>query len=470
MDDLRDFEGSEEPRMQKPLSEQERRQMLQKRIDELRRRKKRERRKSVHPILRVLPVILLIGFFFLCLISSLVAYGDRGGGDAYLSTTLAASNGERLEAVAMDAGSVKAPDVPAVAAYLLDPDTGDVLYEKNAQKSYAMASTTKIMTAIVAIENSNLSDSVVISEHAATVGESSAWLSKGETLTIEQLLYALLLQSANDAAVALAEGVAGSEQAFVDMMNQKAAELGAVDTHFANPHGLDQPGHYTSASNLAMIMAYAMRNSTFRQIVQTKRYELAWPGHPFPRVLENHNKLLSTYEWATGGKTGYTVDAGKCLVASAAKDGRQLISVVLNGGDGYWDDSVKLLNYGFDSFTRVEYAYSSEPLAQIYVGNFPSHQVNAVSESDLVFTIRRDYLRDFDAATVYYREHLSYPVDKGEEIGYMVVAEGSPAEKRVSLVSDTRQTAPNIISRSVAFSGSVLAVWWKGLKWIIPGI
>jgi D-alanyl-D-alanine carboxypeptidase (penicillin-binding protein 5/6) len=470
MDDLRDLESPGTPRERRPLSDEERRKILQKRIHELRKRRKRERRRSVHPFLRVIPVILLIVFFIACMASSLIAYGDRGGGNGYLTSILPASNGPQIDAVAADSGSVSAPYISAVAAYLMDPDTGDVLYEKNANKSYAMASTTKIMTAIVAIENSSLSDNVQISEHAAAVGESSAWLSKGETLTVEQLLYALLLQSANDAAVALAEGVAGSEQAFVDMMNQKAADLGATNTHFSNPHGLDQAGHYTSARDLATIAAYAMSNQEFRTIVQTKKYEIPWEGHPYPRVLENHNKLLSSYSWVTGIKTGYTANAGLCLVASGMKDGRQVISVVLNGGNGYWDESMSLLNYGFDSFARVEYAYSDDPLARIDVGNFPTRDVRAVSGNDLVFTVRRDYLKEFDTATIYYSEHLQYPVSEGQEIGYMVVAEGTPAEKRVPLISDTSQKAPNIISRCFAFTGSVFAVWWKGLKWIIPGV
>jgi serine-type D-Ala-D-Ala carboxypeptidase (penicillin-binding protein 5/6) len=470
MDDLQDIENPHVPVTRPPLSEKERRQNVQRRIDELRRRKRRERRRSVHPLVRVLPPVLLIGFFLLCLVSSLLAITGRSGSSNYLSATLPPSNGAELETVAKNAGTISKPSIPALAAYLMDPETGDVLYSKNADHEYAMASTTKIMTAILTIENAALQDPVVISEHASTVGESSAWLSKGETLTTEQLLYALLLQSANDAAVALAESAGGSEEQFVTMMNEKAAELGLDHTHFSNPHGLDQQGHYTSAHDLAQIAAYAMKNPLFRQIVSTKTYEIPWPGHPYPRVLENHNKLLKTYPYAIGIKTGYTVDAGKCLVAAAEQNGRQLISVVLNGGDSYWDQSVQLMEYGFNAFIRVEFAYSGEALGKISVGNWPSREVNVVSGYDLVFTVREDYLPDFEEASIYYHEHLPYPVQQGQEVGYMVVGEGTPAEKQVPLTSDSRQNAPNIFIRFFAFTGSVVASWWKGLKWIIPGI
>jgi D-alanyl-D-alanine carboxypeptidase (penicillin-binding protein 5/6) len=468
MDDLRDAESSGAPATQ--VSREERRQMLEKRIYELRKRKRQERRKSARPVLRIMPVVLLIAFFFLCPLSSVFAFLQRGGGSQTVVSELPASNAADMETVAANSGKIAEPAVPAVAAYLMDPDTGDVLYQKNPDKSYPMASTTKIMTAIVAIENCSLDQTMQISDRAAAVGESSAWLSKGETLTAEQLLYCLLLQSANDAAVALGEGIAGSEQAFVQMMNDKASQLGLADTHFSNTHGLDAKGHYTSAHDLAMIAAYAMQNPTFRKIVGTRSYELAWPGHPSPRVFENHNKLLSTYQGATGMKTGYTANAGKCLVASAERDGRQLISVVLNGGDGYWDESTQLLDYGFDSFSRVEFAYSGQSLGKIDVGNFPTRKVAAVSASDLVFTVRNDYLKDFGEATVSYAKHLSYPVEQGQEVGDMVVGEGTPAERRVPLESDSKKTPPNILFRFFAFTGSVFAVWLKVFKWIIPGI
>ncbi|OFW55931.1 MAG: hypothetical protein A2W01_05640 [Candidatus Solincola sediminis] len=470
MDDLQHPENSRTPAARRTATERDRRTQVQKRIDELRRRKKKERRRSVHPLLRVLPAALLISFILLCVLSAAITFMGRTEGSNHLSAALPPSNSAQLETVAAGSGTISQPSIFSVAAYLLDPQTGDVLYSKNAEQSYAMASTTKIMTGILAIENSSLENPVLISGHAVAVGESSAWLSAGETLTTEQLLYALLLQSANDAAVALAESVSGSEAAFVAMMNEKVSELGLEHTHFSNPHGLDQQGHYTSAHDLAEIAAYAMKNSLFRQITGTDSYQIPWPGHPFPRVMQNHNKLLKMYAYAIGGKTGYTSNAGKCLVAAARQEGRELISVVLNGGDSYWDQTVQLMEYGFNSFARVEFAYSGEPLGKISVGNFPSREVKAVSGNDLVFTVRKDFLRDFEKASIYYSEHLPYPVQEGQEVGYMVVGEGTPAEKQVPLTSDSRQNSPNIFVRFFAFTGSVFALWWKGLQWIIPGI
>jgi D-alanyl-D-alanine carboxypeptidase (penicillin-binding protein 5/6) len=470
MNHLPELEQSKNAVGRRPLTEEERRLLLKKRIKELRKRKRREKRRSGSRFKRLLPAILLIFFFLLCLFSSLFTLSAGGGNDNYLTLDLPASNQEQIEGRIMAPGEVPEPAISAAAAYLMDPRTGDVLLAKNPDQPLPMASTTKIMTAVVAMENGSQNDPVTISDHASAVGESSAWLEKGETLSVEQLLYALLIQSANDAAVALAEHVGGSEEAFVEMMNAKAAELGAEHTHFSNPHGLDADGHYTSARDLANIAAYAMQNPLFRDIVATDSYEIPWPGHPSPRVLQNHNKLLKMYPYATGIKTGYTVGAGKCLVASAERDGRELISVILNGGETYWDQTVQLMDYGFDYFARVEFAYSGQPLATVEVGDFPRRQVNAVPLSDLVFTVRRDYLQDFESGTIYYREWLPYPVTAGQELGYMVVGEGGPEETREILASDEYRFKPNFLVRFFSFIAAVFGLWWKGVKWLIPGL
>jgi serine-type D-Ala-D-Ala carboxypeptidase (penicillin-binding protein 5/6) len=470
---MEEFPGKEEPQDaagRATLSEEERRALLEKRIKELRKSKQREKRRSGRRIPRVLISLILVAFFLLCLSSSLLAIGRAGGNQGYISFEMPASNLDQLESLDAGSPSIAEPSLAASAAFLLDPQTDDVLYEMNADQALPMASTTKVMTAILVLENANLSDSVTISEHASTVGESSAWLEKGEVLTVEQLLYALLIQSANDAAVALAEHVGGSEEAFVGMMNEKAQELGLENTHFANPHGLDAEGHYTSARDLAITAAYAMRIPLFREIVVSTGYEIPWPGNPYPRVLENHNKLLDMYPYATGIKTGYTLGAGKCLVASASKNGRELISVVLNGGDSYWDQTIQLMDYGFNDFSRVEYSYSDQPLAVVEVGDFPRREVNAVPSNDLVFTVRLDYLDDFETARIYYREWLPYPVEEGREVGYMEVGEGTPQEIVEPLVSDAGQKKPGIITRFLALIGSVLGLWWAGIKWLIPGI
>lgn len=333
-----------------------------------------------------------------------------------------------------------------------------------------MASTTKIMTALVVLENASLEEQAVISERASSTGESSAWLEKGEVLTVDQLLHALMVQSANDSAIALAEHVAGSVESFVEMMNRRCQELGATHTHFANPHGLDENGHYTTARDLALIASRAMQNPVFRELVVSDGYQIPWPGHPYPRVMENHNKFLKLYPYANGIKTGYTNRAGKCLVASASRDGRELISVILNGGESYWDQTVTLMDYGFDCFARVEYAYAGQVLARFQVGDFPRRTVALTANRNLAFIVRRDHLPRFLVAELSCPRWLPYPVGRGQEIGQLVAGEGGADEIRAPLVSETACRPPNFLARIFAFLGSLLAMWWRWIKWLIPGL
>jgi D-alanyl-D-alanine carboxypeptidase (penicillin-binding protein 5/6) len=470
MNDMDYRETHSEAEKKRALSSKERRAQVEARIKELRKKKRREKRGRKTPTARALPAIIVIFFFLLCLLSSLFTLKASGEAGHYLSTELPASNLEDVRQQALPSGNIAEPVIPAKAAYLLDPQTDDVLYSKNPSQRMPIASTTKIMTAIITMENGNLQDTVTISEKASSVGESSAWLSKGETLTVEQLLYALLVQSANDAAVSLAEYIAGTEGEFVEMMNRKAEELGATDTHFANSHGLDQEGHYSTARDLALISSYAMQNPLFREIVKSSGYQIPWPGHPFPRVLENHNKLLKMYPYATGIKTGYTLGAGKCLVASATKGDRELISVILNADDTYWDQTIQLLEYGFNCFARVEFAYAGQELAKVEVGDFPRQEVSAVPRADLAFTVRRDYLSAFEVSRVYFPQWIPYPVSKDQEIGFMMVADGSSQETREPLVSASNRSTPNILLRFLAFIASILGLWWRCIRWLIPGI
>ncbi|MBZ4665836.1 D-alanyl-D-alanine carboxypeptidase family protein [Mahella sp.] len=258
------------------------------------------------------------------------------------------------------------PQTSASAAALMEVETGRVLYGKDADKRYPMASTTKIMTAITAIEYGDLSDIVEVSDNASGVEGSSIWLEVGERLTLEDLLYGLMLRSGNDAAVAIAEHVGGSVEKFVDIMNQKAKMIGAKNTHFANPHGLPDEDHYTTAYNLALITAYAMKNPIFKQIVSTKYRKIPWEGHQWDRAMQNKNKLLWKYEGANGVKTGYTKEAGRCLVAAAYRNGMQLVAVVLND-DPMWEDSMALLDYGFDNFSMYEALPKDETIIDVPV-------------------------------------------------------------------------------------------------------
>ncbi|MGQ9535948.1 MAG: D-alanyl-D-alanine carboxypeptidase family protein [Actinomycetota bacterium] len=446
-----------------------RRRQTRKRIRELRRKRRRALRNAQNPARRVFSRLLPLIIAALFIASALTAWAGRGG-EGIRNFEIPASNLEDLYALSLPASSVVEPEIPARAGILVEATTGEVLWEKNPDLELPIASTTKIMTAVVTLENSALDERVTVSEKASSTGESSAWLEKGEVLTVNQLLHALMVQSANDAAVALAEHVGGSVEAFVEMMNEKAAALGAAHTHFTNPHGLDEKGHYSSARDLALIAAHAMRNPVFRKLVVADGYQIPWPGRPYNRVMVNHNMFLKLYPYATGIKTGYTAGAGKCLVAAAEKGGRELISVVLNGGESYWDQTIRLMDYGFENFARVQYAYAGEPLAEVEVGDFPRKRVEAIPSGDVVFTVRRDFLEEYFKAEVSCAEWVGYPLEEGQEVGELRVGEGNPEERRAALVSREECRPPNPLLRILSFLWAVLGVWWRWLKWLAPGV
>lgn len=208
------------------------------------------------------------------------------------------------------------------------------------------------MTALVALESMPPETMITIPACAIGTEGSSIYLVEGEQLTLEQLLYALMLESANDAAVAIAVGVAGNVEAFTDLMNRKAAELGLSSTRFANPHGLDAEQHYTTARELAIITSHALKNELFKTIVSTPKTTIPHAGTEGVRLLVNHNKLLRVYEDCIGIKTGYTSQSGRCLVSAAERDGVTLIAVTLNDSDD-WNDHQKLLDYGFTRYISV---------------------------------------------------------------------------------------------------------------------
>ena len=207
-----------------------------------------------------------------------------------------------------------------------------------------MASTTKIMTAIVTIENLDLDRIVAVDDRAIGIEGSSIYLKQGEEISVRALLYALMLRSANDAAAALAYEISGSTEDFALLMNEKAAELGLSDTNFENPHGLDSENHYTTAHDLAIISAYAMSNQTFREIVSSRKALIESSAEK--RMLINHNKMLSYYDGCIGIKTGYTKKSGRSLASAAERDGATLICITINAPDD-WNDHKKLFDYGF---------------------------------------------------------------------------------------------------------------------------
>jgi len=258
--------------------------------------------------------------------------------------------------------AVAGPRVLAKAAILADEATGQVLFERNGDAARAMASTTKVMTALLTLERLDERRVVTIGSGPPRVGEESLRLRRGERLSVRQLLLGLLVKSANDAGVALAEAVDGSEAAFVRRMNRKAAALRLTATHYVTPYGLDRPGHQTSARDLAHLWEVAMRRADFRTLVATRGARI--PGSPLSlRRFVTTNQLLSSYHWTVGGKTGYTSRAGRCLVASASRGGRRLVAVAL-GSPNAFTDVQALFEYGFVSYVRARLAGRGQPVAQ----------------------------------------------------------------------------------------------------------
>ena len=260
---------------------------------------------------------------------------------------------EILETNSNNSSIIEASSINSRACIVFDRNSKMILYGKNEQKQVKMASTTKIMTATIVIENCNLSDTVEVSKKAASTGGSKLGLKSGDKITIKDLLYGLMLVSGNDAAVALAEHVGGDIQGFADLMNNKANELGLTNTHYESPHGLDSDGHYTTAYELAKLADYALKNETFSKIVGTKNYTVTING--YPKNLSNTNELLGNLNGVYGVKTGFTNGANRCLVTSCKRGDMDIICVVLGADTKNFrtKDSIRLIEYAFNNFTYI---------------------------------------------------------------------------------------------------------------------
>lgn len=298
------------------------------------------------------------------------------------------------------------------AAILYERSTGTVLFGKNIHTRRAPASLTKVMTALLAIEVGRMDDVVTVSRKAAGVPGSSARLYTDQRIRMIDLLHGLLLNSGNDAAVAIAEHIAGSEEAFVAMMNERARELGLTNTRFQNPHGLDAPEHYSTAYDLALLTHTAMNHPLFAQVVRTREY-VGEHG-----AFRNTNRLLWSMEGAEGVKTGTTGQAGNCLVAAVSGEGMQLISVVLGSSDR-WNDSIRLLQYGFNQFQLLTLVERGSPIARIELPTamFP---VVAVAEKPIAIVVRSDKPADVRFTT--FLDALRAPIRSGERLGVLEVS------------------------------------------------
>lgn len=331
-----------------------------------------------------------------------------------LAAVLALTAGFAVPAC-LSLATTPAPQVNAQAAILIEQNSGKVLWSKNLNQQLYPASTTKIMTAMLALEQLKLDDKITLPEDFTNAGETGLALRGGTTQTVEELLMAMMLYSANDAAQAIAIGTAGSEQAFVRQMNDRAAEMGLSNTHFANPHGLHNDNHYTTAHDLALIARAALNDPEFRRIINTAEFTIKKLNGEEDYTVVNRNDLLSRYDSADGVKTGYTRQAGNCFVGSATKGGMQLIAVVLNSSDIYADASA-MLDWGFANYKPTLILEANTPKGTVPVQNGGRSEVAVLAEKSLYFVGTEGQLADF-TEKIDLPMSINAPVHIGEVVG-----------------------------------------------------
>lgn len=383
------------------------------------------------------------------------------------------------------ADEVTTPDISSPAALLMDLSSGKVLYEKNMNEKRYPASLTKVMTAIVVLENRDLSDIATVSYDSVmslSSGYVTANLQIGEELTVEQLLYVLMVGSSNDAAIVLAEHVSGSIESFAELMNQKAKEIGCTSTNFVNPNGVHDENHYSTAYDLAIIARYAMQNETFRTLVSTTSYKLPITNKydREDRVFTTTNSLLLVnnnnrsdnyyYKYATGIKTGFTTPAGNCLIASADKSGLELITVVLGAGqtsEGLSEryiDTKNLFKYGYDTYTLREVIKSGGVVQTTTISNATrdTKKLDAVVANDISVLIKQVDKNSALLPDVKLNDNLKAPINKGDVIGTVsYTVEGITYTENLLANSNVKKSRAFIRFIEITF---VLFLCWLYLK------
>ena len=329
----------------------------------------------------------------------------------------------------------RAQAVSARRAIVMDAATGRVLYEKDADQRSLIASTTKIMTALVVCEQCNVLDRMRIPKEAVGIEGSSMYLREGEQLTLETMLYGLLLCSGNDAALAIADAVGGSQEKFVAMMNAKAKELGMTGSSFANPNGLDAEGHYSTALDMAKLACAAVNNETLVRIASTKSVTIGG------RTMTNHNKLLHYVDGCLGLKTGYTKAAGRTLVSCAEKNGQRLIAVTLQDGND-WADHQALYEYGFSAYPARTCAVRGQALTQASVSGGVSPTVPLIAGAGFCYPAAET---ERLTTRICLDEPLRAPVSAGKTVGAAVFCLNGTEIGRVPLVAG-RTVMPKVSS------------------------
>ena len=318
----------------------------------------------------------------------------------------------------------RAGAVSARHAYVLDALTGRVVYEKAPREQSLIASTTKIMTALIVCEQCNVLDRMRIPKEAVGIEGSSMYLKEGEVLTLQELLYGLMLSSGNDAAVALAIYCGGTVEGFVGLMNDKARNLGLKDTHFENPNGLDAPGHVSTARDLAVLASYAMENPIFYKTVSAKTVKIG------QRYLTNHNKLLWRVEGADGVKTGYTKAAGRILVSSATREGRRLIAVTIDDPDD-WKDHADLLEEGFSRYSVRQILKAGDRVGELEVAGGEERRIRVLAAEDFSYAMTEEETTQLALPGPGF---VYAPAVEGADAGFAYVLIGGKAVGKVAVV------------------------------------
>lgn len=338
------------------------------------------------------------------------------------------------------AANVKAYDKPGINAesgILMDLNTGQILYEKNIHEKLAPASTTKILTALITLEKCKLDDKVVVGPKPPFEDGSKIYLIEGEEITVKDLLYAMMLESANDAALALAEHISGSKEEFAKLMNKRAAELGAKNSNFVNPNGLYVENHYTTAYDLAIIGKTAMENTIFKEIVATEYYEINPTNkQPETRYIYNINRLVRgtkyKYEGADGIKTGYTTKSKNTIVASATRGNRKLIAVQLKSTNDLYEDTIKLLDYGFNAFKSEKIVDSSSIHSTIKIAG-TNKSINVYPKNDFNVSVEVNGTPEFSTNIVFNKAFEK--IGKGDELGFLELTLDNGNVFKIPLIS-----------------------------------
>lgn len=316
--------------------------------------------------------------------------------------------------VAGAAHAIPPPILKAKSAILVDAETGQVLYELRADERRAIASTTKMMTAILLIERGNLNDMVVASENAIRTRYANLNMTPGETIPLRDMLYAILLRSSNDGSVAAAEYLCGTEERFVELMNEKAQELGLTNTHFANSHGLDDPNHYSTARDLATLARYCIQNPLFNEIVRTQKARILRSINQQDVVVTTHAHCLKHLPGADGIKTGYTAKAGRCFVGSVTRNGWRLISVVLGSTDAD-KDTHALIEWAYRQYTRIDLAQAGGTVGKVKVDGAEPDAVPVVASAPLRVIVPRRW--EGEVKPVLHLAPAKPPIKQGQPLG-----------------------------------------------------